>query len=952
MIDQKATHRRIAYLVYLSGVEVPALSVSVNQAPQEFPTAAIALPPDRLLLRIGRDDRMRATIFYLDTYRGEVDGSGNKWRLLFDGEVMSSSYMNSPQGRSVTLNCIDLVNALARMKMFFLSSITNIVQDTTRLETAAVATQAHYQPTFPASLFFRGLEQTKGKEMQRPYDFVDNMFRAVFGDLDVDPFTLAAYKAQVASGEPKDLKSVVGLHFFSRWARRTNFHRRWMPMPLFENNFLDKERGAFPVLRAVQSDQAIKAVQGAAGRLGDDGSLWDLLRSIYGQMYYEVGIMSSPSAVRVNRKTGETLGALKPGTKEWWHPGMVTTHPAPSTEPSEPGFATVPQEVVTGTEGRLTSYVTKPQLLFAVPPACNVVWKSMILRHQYSENYSQEPTRLIMSEGNLFNTISTGGTDANMMEFINQTMAVGYPQDAQDGLDRRLGRNGNTPNLYINPHNYLVWPEEFFKGPVYVNQSIPSWFMYLSYGQDGAAPTGGSTNEAANKIQKVAGDLSEFFGKVDVTGVDAADVAKLNEYSDAAKALAKGTTVTGQATVSLKTMVTDANNKYRMSKDEAVGLLTVLSEVGGTAEGESMQRTYQLYARYEFFRKKYASRNGGVQMIFNPYIVPGYPMVVWDDDETQFSTFGYAFSVSHTLSPGQATTSVSYTFGRTFEEFYKELLGAWTEAEEERFDDSERRRANAQTKLTIAAEEEIERTRASQLDIVLGGDGLIIETEEEEEAAKLQAARDQFQEDKGLRTDSVPANPIDEIRVQFQHNDNAAEVYKRLFYQSDDATEFLGKRKPIFDVWSMVDRVSLDDTGLPPVDPPVQGLEAIEDGDKDTGYVPSQDYRVFNENPDEAMRFASRPICTLEEWVNIQQDKGVSNVEDSNIVSAEDPYAGKGAPYMIEVLQLVAGPGDAPTPTPYGNINGASNADTRLDWNTLLKRFRQKFYYKTQPKNA
>jgi len=936
MVDQKAQHRRISYLVYLAGVEVPATSVSVTQQVWGIPSATIVLPPDRLLQRIGREDRMRSTIFYLDTWRSEVDGDDPKWRLMFDGEVQSFSYLNSTAGRSVSLNCIDLAAALQSMKMFFLMNISNITQQVTNLTPEQASYGHHFRPTFPASLFFRGMSQTDGDEMKRPFDFVDNMFRSTFGDVDVDPFVMAAYQEQIADGKPADLKSVVGLNFFSRWSRKVNFHRRWIPMPVFENAFIYTGRGPFPVLRAVQSKQAIEAINSTAGRLGDNGSLWDLLRTIFQQMYYEVGAIASPSVVKVNRKSAEIVGPVDDSVRYQRERGARTT-PLP---PTNVAFHGPPQEQIdeSSFETRMTGFVTKPQLLFAVPPACNVIWKSMVQRHQYSEDYANQPTRLVISEGNLFNTIAGGDVDQNLMEYINIVQAVGYPQGAQDGLDRRLGRNGNLPNAFLNAHNHLVWPEEFFKGPVYLNRPIPSWFQYLNWAQQEYAPDG-----VKSQYANVGSDVYKWVGK---TG----NVAK--DQEKAKKALLKQITEdtkNGGATVGdgkrWAKRVLEAR-ALGFPKDKASELMKVLTEAGQTDASVSTMRTYRLYARYEYFREKYSKRNGAVQMIFNPYIVPGYPMVVWDDDETQYSTFGYTFSVTHSLSANGAQTSVNYTFGRTFQEFFHDLLNQFVDTTEE-VDD-------ADPAATRALEGEEQRILTSTLytSDIEGAD----QPDKTAQQRKEEARRSRMLELIRLAADAVPTNPIDEIRAQFQHNASAEEVYLKLFWKNDP-TEFPDSqtRKAIFDVRHMVDAVDLDDAArvVPNTKKPVSSADPDDIVNFVTGFVPQADYEEYNTNPDAAMRFASRPVCTLDEWIDFQREYGIpEHAKKELLVAADDPLEGKGAPYYRKILDLTAGPGKAPTPTLLGNITTPVGADTRYDWQSILLRFREKVYLNLEPKIA
>jgi hypothetical protein len=811
---------------------------------------------------------------------------------------------------------------------------------------------------------------------------VDNALRALFGDVDVDPFALEEVKKQIADVRPQQLKSVVGAHFFGKWSRKVNFHRRWIPMPLFENRFIQEGKGAFPVLRALQSQQSIAAINHTAGRIGDNGSIWDILQAIYSQMYYEVGLISTPSAVKVDRKTGEILGpfdnevryvpsAPKETVLESSLDGRSLSEEDRRLEAQEASQASFqPQDFVTGVEARLTSYTTKPQLIFAVPPACNVLWESMIMRHQYSENYREQPTRLVISEGNLFNTIAGEKQDHSLMEYINLIQAVGYPNDAQEGLDRRLGRRGNVPNAYINPHNLLVWPEEFFKGPVYINRSIPPWFMYLSFSQDDPA-----VNQRASKNYKAIGkalyewadgekkaaeagitrkESGGLFGD-DVVTTDTTKqklALDLREFlKDLEAARKEPISETPKTTFDWISLVVRAEKLgYKRSQDK----LDTLKSTSYSDGSISSQRVYRLYAKYEYYRAKYGKRNGAAATIFNPYLVPAYPLVVWDDNETQYHTFGYAVTITHSLTAMSAQTTVNYSFGRTFGEFFDELVATRQAQGEDNLNEADPEAVRKRTKeildsgqpLSLYEQEAVDERNDKESAEETSTEKQAGRTKNEEEIARKLAIQ-------SLATpiDAVPANPIQDVRIMFQRNAEAAEVYNRMFWRNAADSEFPigGLRQSIFDVWEMVSFVEQTDAGEQVRSIPTTGNVDLQDFD--SGFVPAEKYKRYAENPDEAMQFASRPICTLDEWIQLQREYGIP-ITTENKIAADAPRQGKGAPYAAKILNLAPGPGSRPIPTEAGNVQEPINADTRLDWQSRLLRLREKFYNRDEPKTA
>lgn len=73
-------------------------------------------------------------------------------------------------------------------------------------------------------------------------------------------------------------------------------------------------------------------------------------------------------------------------------------------------------------------------------------------------------------------------------------------------------------------------------------------------------------------------------------------------------------------------------------------------------------------ARYELCRQRYSMRNGSVDMYFNPYIVPGFPMVNIESSLDAMNVYGYVTNVVHNLTDRSWTTTVSFTAAHTDDE--------------------------------------------------------------------------------------------------------------------------------------------------------------------------------------------------------------------------------------------------------------------------------------------
>lgn len=98
---------------------------------------------------------------------------------------------------------------------------------------------------------------------------------------------------------------------------------------------------------------------------------------------------------------------------------------------------------------------------------------------------------------------------------------------------------------------------------------------------------------------------------------------------------------------------------------------------GGAEEGDQFASLFRLYAQYEYLKQRYAQRNAGGNLRFNPYLVPGFPAMLFDSMQTRMHCVGYLQALSHSgyLTQGGASmsTTVQLSFCRTIHEFINDV---------------------------------------------------------------------------------------------------------------------------------------------------------------------------------------------------------------------------------------------------------------------------------------
>jgi hypothetical protein len=556
---------RGGWLVYLNGLEVPCTSIQVNYGVGMIPEAALSFPPHRLLHRLGAEDRIEVVVFYLDDL---ADPANPEFRLLFEGELLGWSYTSSSAGRQMTFNATADISIFTQLYFFFLNNVDAITSFVAQQGSGAAGVPTA-GAVYPFSLFKKGLLFTEGPpkpespprpDITRPYEIIYNVIRGMI-DSEISP----------------KLRAIPSVNFFSRWVRKRNFVNRFAALPVFEDG--EGTPKVFPILEAAQAETAMQAMQNnVSTAVGNAGTIWEVLQEVYGHVLFEIAMLPTAPCARVKLADGMIL---RPGTVIDSTPGGV--------DPKEPI--------------RLVNYFVKPQMYFGIAPTCNLLFPSMISNYSYSESYLAQPTRTYVNDqfisGILPQNVAT--TSALTFGFPEEVGAVlkdkmgdahASAQAAAQADGKKTGPVARPGNVSKSGKNMLVFPEEFFKGPVIHRMPVPSWFTYLQ----NKAPS--TTNTPTTKPP-------------------AANV------------------------------------------EEARSLSVLMAS----------------YVEWEHYRARYEKRGGAVNMAWNPYVVPGFPCVIFDQKSSAFHTVGYLNSVHQSLDPSGMSTAINYTMSRTVPEML-ELLQA------------------------------------------------------------------------------------------------------------------------------------------------------------------------------------------------------------------------------------------------------------------------------------
>lgn len=464
-----------AFIVYINGLEVPAKAASLRYGVWQMPEMQVEMVADPVLVRLGSEDRVQVAVFYYDDC--DVGASVKPaFRLFGEGEITGWGYRNTSSGRSIVFTVVNQIAVFTQLFVQFMTTLDDMIAHQTHPGDVSGYANASSQLVYPFALFNQGLLPGQGNasptRITRPFDFLYN-----------------AVRGMMAKNIPDQSRTVPAANFFTRWARLTNFHNRFVGCPFFDEA---NDKNVFPVLKALQNVSAIDIViQKLIPQFQNASSIWDMLQLVYTTMLMEVAMIPGMPLITVDlassmvRTTNFNEHTLSFDPARVGHEVWVPTLPADSRK-------TKPK--------RIQNYFTKPQMLFSIPPSCNVVFPSQLTSIAYDEAYMSQPTRLYFNDEVVTSTVKVPTT--GLGQAINNALSIAWPLEADALMKAR-----DTSHPLFNGKNFLLYPEEFYKGPVMDRRTIPPWLFFLKQSENqvaGGTGTGSTPQQAADNASAQA----------------------------------------------------------------------------------------------------------------------------------------------------------------------------------------------------------------------------------------------------------------------------------------------------------------------------------------------------------------------------------------------------------------------------------------------------------------
>jgi hypothetical protein len=619
------------FKLYIEGVQVVFESISISQAYGAKPMADIQIPPESGLLDITKGYEPKVHIFYRDdNYGGD--------RLLFWGRIVSCSYSKSRQQGStyITFHCEHKNTLLNQLTLDFTGWASP--QNETQLDPNI--NQGVKPGAFNSnSMIIMAMAGVNGVSTFDQRITAQNAAanRLSPGNLPVDKLDIKLAPLEkrywgmpgVAANLWNQLKKGAYLHQFDNIAMSKmyiplfeeglSFFRRMSGHPTLEAKLQTTKEPYCTIesnlvkiivppycrtsmISAVQRELTVRNLSNMVGFSGELTSFDRLLGEFYFNNRYDIITLASPAEINVD----------------------------PTKYVDEVNKA--------GVEKMAIETIVKPQIPFYYSPTCNVILPRMYTGIQVNQDIGAVPTRVTAThdaypgEGETKMGVSFKGPPS-----FREAVALNSVLAKRDQLPSIVRTaNGSMPNpLLTEPINLDIsdtkgnsWfiPGKYEQGVGIRHQKIalPWWLVILASDKSSQGPQGNQ-------------EISPKLGSDEYNDMIAIAAEWESRYSN------KITEEDGTVTNVPKPYKKGLNPFDPLNKNIFPHERVMYSSID-----------------YEYSQRVAASRSGTIEALFNPYVIPGYPIDIIDDSPNHPSFHGFCTGVSHIITDRSVTTTISF----------------------------------------------------------------------------------------------------------------------------------------------------------------------------------------------------------------------------------------------------------------------------------------------------
>lgn len=604
--------------LYIEGIQVPFSSISISQSLHALPSAEIEVPPQAGLMDICRYYQPKVHIFYEDMNYGG-------YRLLFCGHIQGSTYHHSRSGSGSASIRFHALHKNALMGQLTLDFMGFLNPQANPLEApGSNQTQSDINSLISVMEALKGLSgvQEDAKDEISPLN--KDVSGADITKLMKSHSTLLPRYSGLA-GVSMTLWNKTKKGTYSNVKYNTMY--QGVMVPLVEDGLAFFKRfSGHPYL---EDKLSAGKVQTCLHSMKADILVPPAFKvALTTAVQTSIAVQVATNAIQFSGELTSFIEILDNLYRSVSY--EMVTLASPAEVPVDPIVRASDMGVDPGKTMAIETIV-KPEMPFYYSPICNVLYPRMYHTVQVAQEESSQPTRVTATYDSTVGASGKVGLNYRGPHSIREAIAYASMLNSEATVVSDLR---STMNLLQNV------PGRYEQGRGIVNHKIalPLW------------------------LQMLAANQTSLFGSNSYTAPDFSSP----EYLEIAKICSAWR----------------ARNGYKVWYGRQDGMIHEERDVNkdklNPYDPNSQTQPYQTIlftsVDYVFAQKMAASRTGVVDAIFNPYIVPGYPMDVLDDTPNHPSFHGLCTSVTHSIS----ARGISTTVGMASVQTYAELSNYYT----------------------------------------------------------------------------------------------------------------------------------------------------------------------------------------------------------------------------------------------------------------------------------
>jgi hypothetical protein len=607
------------FKLYLEGVQIPFESISITQVYNGRPSAQIQVPPQSGLLDILRGYEPKVHVFYRDdNYGGD--------RLLFWGIVKGSTYSRSrSQGSTyIVFHCEHKNSVIDNITLDFTgwassvsSSLTDPNQNSANLKAPAFNST---QMIIQAMAGVNGLA----------YNF-DRIVESNSRVADANPALLDASFVKIE----RRFDGMPGV-MVNLWnqAKKASYREKLnnpmmvkMSIPLVEEGIgYFKRMSGHPTLETkIQNSK-----QPYCNRIGGEEVKVIVPPYFRSSMISAVQAEISVSSISNQAQFSGELTTLEGMMRSLLYDGcrydmLTLASPAEINANPEIYIDRVEEQ---GVEKSTIETIIKPQMPLYYSPTCNVLLPRMYSAISIQQSESSIPTRV--SSAHEAMPVSTGPNSlstsfkapASFREAVAYNSYVTKPTATRElDIKATLGNSFHIPGKY-----------EQGCGVRHEKIALPWWLAILATDRS-------SRGKGLNEEVMPSKGTPEYDDMI----IMSAEWKKRHGVD-----------------------IIEEDSSFTVKDNVLKHKLNPYDPLNETIQPH--ERVLISTLDYEYTVRAASSKNGSVSGIFNPYVIPGYPIDIIDDSPNHPSFHAFCVAVTHTITSRSVATDISITNAVTYAE--------------------------------------------------------------------------------------------------------------------------------------------------------------------------------------------------------------------------------------------------------------------------------------------